>query len=355
MRNLKSLISILLVMLLVIISPVFGLADKEKDNDVKGKGKIFEQLKKDNDGELDGDNVAEEDKDEEDDENDEDSIEDEEEKDVKEKENFRGKGKGLEKAWKEEKDKLEKEKDAIEEQKDQLEEQKEILEEEYEKAVESGNLELAEQIKQQIQEIKTEMDSVKEEIKQIKERMKEIIRNKYTEEELEKLKQVAEELENEHEGITVLPVENIITKGIELKFDIPPVIKEGRTLIPVRAISEGFGAEVLWNQEEQKVTIIKDGKEIILQIGSKVAYVDGVEVEIDTYPEILNNRTIVPLRFIAETLGLIVEWDGETETIEIDEESVETELEEDTQQIQDTEQTTDDVQDINNTQETDNI
>lgn len=311
---------------------------------------MFEQLKEDSNNELDGDNVDEE------------EVEDEEqEKDIKEKENFRGKGKGLEKAWKEEKDKLENEKDAIEEQKDQLEEQKEVLEEEYEKAVADGNFELAEQIKQQIQEIKTEMDSVKKEIKQIKERMKEIIRNKYTEEELEKLKQIAEELENEYEGIIVLPVENIITKGIELKFDVPPLIKASRTLIPVRAISEGFGAEVLWNQEEQKVTIIKDGKEIILHIGSKVAYVDGVEVEIDTYPEILNNRTIVPLRFIAETLGLTIEWDGETQTIEIDEELAETESEEaieqteDTEQLEDGEQTTEDIQDTNNTQGTDNI
>ena len=117
----------------------------------------------------------------------------------------------------------------------------------------------------------------------------------------------------------MLGVDSVIAKGKNFKFDTPPVIKGGRTLIPVRAITEGFGANVEWNTETQQVTITKGEKVIILIIGSDTAVVNGEEIQIDSKSEILNGRTVVPLRFIIENFGLKVEWDDETETIEIEE------------------------------------
>lgn len=114
---------------------------------------------------------------------------------------------------------------------------------------------------------------------------------------------------------------------MNVKFDVPPVIKEGRTLIPVRAI-EAMGAEVLWDSEDQIVTITKDDIRIFMDLkNGKVYVVDSKtdfddlkpsdEVTIDVKPGLINNRTFVPLRFIAETLGLRVDYDdGEIDVVE---------------------------------------
>jgi len=223
-------------------------------------------------------------------------------------------------ALEEQKDDLDEAKDVLKEQKDALEELKDTLEEQYEKAKEAGDLELAQQVREKILQAEEEMDSLKEQIKQAREYAKEIIRNAYSEEELEKLKQLTEKLEAMDKNIIVLPVENVLAKGRVIKFDTPPVIKEGRTLVPVRALSEAFGAEVEWVGEEKKVIITRDETEIILTLNNDTAYVNGDEVKLDVPSEAINNRTLVPLRFILESLGLKVDWDNDTQTIEIEEE-----------------------------------
>ncbi len=152
---------------------------------------------------------------------------------------------------------------------------------------------------------------------QNKNQIRETIKNKYTNEEMSKLKEVEKKLKEEYNGIKVLPVENVIIPGNPVKFDTPPVIKDGRTLIPVRALSEGFGATVSWNGTEGKITIERAQIKITLQTGNNYAIVNGQEVKIDAPPEILNNRTVVPLRFIMENLGLKVNWNTDDETIEV--------------------------------------
>ena len=224
--------------------------------------------------------------------------------------------------WKEAKDKLQLIKDEVEQQKDELESQKDELEKQYEEAKASENNELTEQLKAQIQEIETKRIELKNEMKSTQIQIKEVIKNRYSLEELEKLQEVAKELEaatnQEGEEIVLIPVENINVKNKDIKFDTPPVIKQGRTLIPVRAITQGFGATLEWNQEDQKITIVKDDIEIILQIDSNIAIVNGEEVEIDAPSSIYSNRTYVPLRFISETFGLDVEYDEETGLTEIE-------------------------------------
>lgn len=106
--------------------------------------------------------------------------------------------------------------------------------------------------------------------------------------------------------------------GELIKFnDQYPIIKDGITLIPVRAVSEKMGAEVEWDGENGVVTIDKDGTVIKLYTGTHDAYVDGEKYTLDHSAEIINNRTLVPLRFVAESLDLTVNWDGETRTVEI--------------------------------------
>jgi len=94
----------------------------------------------------------------------------------------------------------------------------------------------------------------------------------------------------------------------EYELDVPPVIKDGRTLVPIRFIAEGFGGEIEWDGEEKKITIEIGKKAIIMWIGKKTAFINSEEYELDVPPVIKDGRTLVPIRFIAEGFGSYVFW-----------------------------------------------
>jgi len=102
-------------------------------------------------------------------------------------------------------------------------------------------------------------------------------------------------------------------------LDAPPFIdpKTNRTLVPVRFISEAFGADVQWDGSLKVVTITLNGKVIRLQVGNTQAIVGGTFVSLDQPPVIVNKRTFVPIRFIAEAFGADVQWDETTKTVTI--------------------------------------
>lgn len=107
-----------------------------------------------------------------------------------------------------------------------------------------------------------------------------------------------------------------------IALDAPPVVIEGRTLVPVRAVVESLGGTVGWDAGSQTVTISLDGTELKLVIGKSNALVNGKSTPIDSanpkvVPRILNSRTMLPLRFVAESLGADVQWDDSTQTITI--------------------------------------
>jgi len=112
----------------------------------------------------------------------------------------------------------------------------------------------------------------------------------------------------------------ITINGISKKIDAQgskPIIKNGRTLLPIRTLIESLGGQVLWDAKEQKVTITLNGHSIILWIGKTTALVDGSKTTLDVAPIIINGRTYLPLRFISENLGASVNWDDKTQTITI--------------------------------------
>lgn len=229
-----------------------------------------------------------------------------------------GKGKGnSSKPWKEAKDAVELEKDQIEALKDGIEIEIEALETSLEAAEALGDEAAIAEIKLQLEAKKSEMNEYKVQMKEKIQEMQEIMRNKYTLEELDALEEVSLSLDS-LENVDVIPVENVLfTKG-NAKFDTPPVIKEGRTLIPARAVSEAMGATVEYDDVDKIVTITKDEKVIVFSLADGTVTVNGETAEIDVPAEIMNNRTMVPLRFIAEQLELTVEWDQELQTINID-------------------------------------
>jgi len=116
------------------------------------------------------------------------------------------------------------------------------------------------------------------------------------------------------------PVNNEIKISIngEYKtFDQMPVIVEGRTLVPMRGIFEALGMEVNWDDLSKTAIGKKDGKEIKITIGSTTAYVNGEAKTLDVGAQIINSRTMVPVRFISESLGAKVDWDGDLKTVYI--------------------------------------
>ncbi len=110
---------------------------------------------------------------------------------------------------------------------------------------------------------------------------------------------------------------NAIVNGTVVSLDAPPIIKSNRTLIPLRFISESFGAIVQWDPVLKIVDIQFNDTSIKLQIGVGYASVNGKKIALDTVPEIINGRTMIPLRFIVETFGASVNWDKTTKTITI--------------------------------------
>jgi len=241
----------------------------------------------------------------------------EDESQTEEETNEEGNGKGKNKRWKEAKDAVELEKDAIEALKDEVDASMDELELKLEAAEAAADEAAIAALKEQLEGLKAEKDEFKTQLKAKISEMQQIMKEKYTLEELTELEEVAEALASSND-VTVIPVENVLIGNGKAKFDTPPVIKEGRTLIPVRAISEAMGADVTYNAEEKTVTITRDDKVIVFNLTENKVYVDEAEVIIDIPAEVMNNRTMVPLRFIAEQLGLNVEYEEELQTIVIE-------------------------------------
>jgi cell wall-associated NlpC family hydrolase len=109
-----------------------------------------------------------------------------------------------------------------------------------------------------------------------------------------------------------------VVDGREIPFDTPPIVENDRTLVPARALLEALGATVTWDGQTRTVKASLNGTEVVAVIGQRTARVDGRPVELDVAPKIVQNRTLIPVRFFAEHLGLTVSWDGETRTVYID-------------------------------------
>lgn len=107
----------------------------------------------------------------------------------------------------------------------------------------------------------------------------------------------------------------VFLNGNEIKPDVPPVVKEGRTLVPVRALTEALGAAVQWNEKEQTVLVSKGDTKIQLRVNNMIALVNGNEFNIDIPAEINSSRIFVPLRFIMQVMNAGIEWYPEGQII----------------------------------------
>jgi N-acetylmuramoyl-L-alanine amidase len=105
--------------------------------------------------------------------------------------------------------------------------------------------------------------------------------------------------------------------GKNFSFDVPPQLINGRAMVPLRAIFEAMGVTAGWDGNAQMVTGTKGDTVVILTIGSTSPTINGRVVTIDQPGVVIDNRTLAPLRFVAETFGSTVAWDENTQTASI--------------------------------------
>ncbi len=103
--------------------------------------------------------------------------------------------------------------------------------------------------------------------------------------------------------------------GELVEFDQPPVSVNGRTLVPIRAVMEKMGGTVNWHGETNTTEIRFDGNRMQLVLDSATAFYNGDAYKLDVPPQAINNRTLMPLRFVAEKFGFYVGWDDATRTV----------------------------------------
>ena len=122
---------------------------------------------------------------------------------------------------------------------------------------------------------------------------------------------------NQH--IITLSVGSMIAHldGQLVTLDTPPVIVSGRTLVPLRPIIEGLGGAITWVPETRSVEVGFNGTILLLQIGNRTAVVNGEAVILDVPAAIMNGRTMLPVRFVSEHLGADVQWEELTKTVTI--------------------------------------
>ncbi len=110
----------------------------------------------------------------------------------------------------------------------------------------------------------------------------------------------------------------VLLDGEEVVFsDQPPVLVDDRTLVPMRAIFEAMGAAVFWDKYDDSVVAVKDTDMVELTIGKTEAKKNAQTVTLDVPAQLINDRTMVPLRFVSEALGAQVDWIESTSTVDI--------------------------------------
>ncbi|MBW5447967.1 ABC transporter substrate-binding protein [Cohnella sp. CFH 77786] len=106
----------------------------------------------------------------------------------------------------------------------------------------------------------------------------------------------------------------VVLDGKEISFGVAPQVINGRTMVPYRVLAEKLGAKVGWDDKTKKITVAKGTSNVVLTLKSNKATVNGQTVTLDAVPVVKNDTTLVPLRFLGESLGLWVKWSSSSNT-----------------------------------------
>ncbi len=142
--------------------------------------------------------------------------------------------------------------------------------------------------------------------------------------------------------------------GKDIVFDVAPQIMEDRTMVPLRAIFEALGVTVEWDEPTRTITSFKDDTIVIMQIDNNILFKGEEKIELDVAPVIVNDRTLVPLRAVSESFGLNVEWNEETYAVTITSVTEDVTVEGEISETPDGETSeTDNTSEVDNTESTD--
>ncbi len=121
-------------------------------------------------------------------------------------------------------------------------------------------------------------------------------------------------------AVPVMAADEVITlkvNGIVVETDTPPYIRNDRTMVPMRAIFEALGAIVTWNDDTKTARGVKGETTVEITVGENLIYKNGEATLLDCAAEIVNGRTMVPVRAIGEAFGATVTWDNDNRTVNI--------------------------------------
>ena len=110
---------------------------------------------------------------------------------------------------------------------------------------------------------------------------------------------------------------NVVLDGNEIQFDTEPIMIDGRVMIPIRQVVESLGASITWENDTKTIITILFGSVIVFQIDNPYAFGYYGTIELDVPPQIINGRTLIPIRFLVENSGCNVEWDVVSNTVYI--------------------------------------
>jgi len=108
---------------------------------------------------------------------------------------------------------------------------------------------------------------------------------------------------------------DVIIDGVELELDVPPQIIDDRTMVPMRGIFEALGADVYWEDYGQIITVTLDETIILKQIGNRNMHLDGVVIAMDAPPTLIDGTTFVSVWAVVASFGMDLDWDSDGQTI----------------------------------------
>lgn len=116
--------------------------------------------------------------------------------------------------------------------------------------------------------------------------------------------------------LTPAPYIHVTLNGTPLTFPVPPQVVHGRVLLPFRALFQALGAQVNWSPDNPDYATATRGSDTVsIEFGAFVAQINGHSEELPVPPMVVNGSSLVPLRFMAQDLGLKVQWDAATDTV----------------------------------------
>ena len=212
----------------------------------------------------------------------------------------------------------------LQQQKSSLNQQRETLQTQYEALLASGDTQGAASLLESIQDLDQQIQAIQAQIKKMINERFMVAKSLYTAEDLAQFSSVSDLIDKMYADAQVLQAGSVTVNNQIIKFDTPAYIKNGTILVPLRAIAEQIGGDVIWNSETQTVTITKNDTVIEITPGSMTALVNGVPVEMNLPATVTCGRTYIPLRILAEALDLDTESDSENGTVDIEDSAADT-------------------------------